>query len=305
VRPFLEGRHLAVAHLVQDPPGVFVAEVVHPGALGLAERAESGRRQLRREGERLQAGEDAVAAEHGHEPGETGRRQAPAAPDDRRREAQGRQVDEAATVGCLERVPVRFLRRGFVQPALQAPRHVRPGLLPSSLVLRPASNAAGAGGGDHVDVRRPLTVRLDAGGERQAVLVELGRCRGRDRRLAPIRLALVAEEQAPVLDASRVAALLLERVLHLEEVGEVAGGLDSNGQVNPVIVMVEDGQLLVEAVTDRPLANHGQLRVDIDRSGARDEEEAGLEVLEVVDGQRIETLAVDSQHPGREEAVVE
>ena len=33
VRPLLEGRHLAVAHLVQDAPGILVAEVVDPRAL--------------------------------------------------------------------------------------------------------------------------------------------------------------------------------------------------------------------------------------------------------------------------------
>ena len=38
VRPLLEGRHLAVAHLVEDPAGILVAEVVEPYALPVAER---------------------------------------------------------------------------------------------------------------------------------------------------------------------------------------------------------------------------------------------------------------------------
>ena len=68
VRPLLERGHLAVAHLVEDPPGILVAEVVDPRALPVAERPQRRRRELRRERQRLQAGEDAVAAEHRHEP---------------------------------------------------------------------------------------------------------------------------------------------------------------------------------------------------------------------------------------------
>ena len=39
VRTLLERRHLAVAHLVEDPPRILVAEVVDPHALPVAERA--------------------------------------------------------------------------------------------------------------------------------------------------------------------------------------------------------------------------------------------------------------------------
>ena len=50
VRPLLERGHLAVAHLVEDPAGILVAEVVAPAALPVAEHAQRRRGQLRRNG---------------------------------------------------------------------------------------------------------------------------------------------------------------------------------------------------------------------------------------------------------------
>jgi len=61
----------------------------------------------------------------------------------------------------------------------------------------------------------------------------------------------------------------------------------------------------VEAVAHGALADHRQLGVDVDGAGARDEEEARLEVLQVVGGECVEALAVDGQHPRREKARVE
>ena len=59
--------------------------------------------------------------------------------------------------------------------------------------------------------------------------------------------------------------------------------VDANGQVGRLLVVVQDRELLVEAVTDGAPANHRQLGVDVHRACARDEEEARLEVLQVVD----------------------
>ena len=53
------------------------------------------------------------------------------------------------------------------------------------------------------------------------------------------------------------------------------------------------------------LPDHRELRVDVDGSGPGDEEEAGLEVLEVVDRERVQPLAVHGEDPAREEAGVE
>ena len=52
---------------------------------------------------------------------------------DRRREAQGREVDEAAPVDRLERLPVALEPGRVGEPALEALLHVRSGLLPAAL----------------------------------------------------------------------------------------------------------------------------------------------------------------------------
>ena len=76
VRTLLERGELAVTHLVEDPARVLVAEVVGPRALPHPEFRERRRGKFGRERQGLQAGEDAVASEHGHEPGQAGGRQA-------------------------------------------------------------------------------------------------------------------------------------------------------------------------------------------------------------------------------------
>ena len=76
-------------------------------------------------------------------------------------------------------------------------------------------------------------------------------------------------------------------------------------EVDRLVVVVEDRQLLVEAAADGALADHRELGVDVDGAGAGHQEEAGLEVLQVVDRQGVEPLAVDREHPLREEARVE
>src|SRR5215217_1090927 len=119
---------------------------------------------------------------------------------------------------------------------------------------------------------------------------------------ADAEIAVERENQLAALDACRVLALLLERVLDLEQVREIATRLETNGQLDRFAGMVENGQLLGEAVADGAPADHRQLRVDVDGPRTRHEEEARLEVLEVVDRERVHSLSVDRQDPLREEA---
>ena len=115
MRPLLEGRHLPVAHLVQDAAGVLVAEVVEAAALPGPERSQGRLCELGGERQRLQAREDAVPAEHRHEPGQAGGRQVGAAGDGRR-EAERGHIDEAAPVRRLERLPVALDSRRVRDP---------------------------------------------------------------------------------------------------------------------------------------------------------------------------------------------
>ena len=126
--------------------------------------------------------------------------------------------------------------------------------------------------------------------EGEALLVDLHRACRRDPRLARVRVALITEHQTVAFDEVLVRALLLQRVLDLEQIGEVAAGLDPDLHVDRLLVVVQDRQLLAETVADGPLADHRQLGVDVDGAGPRHEEEARLEVLKIVRRQGVETL---------------
>src|SRR5829696_7115104 len=201
MRTLFKGGHFPVAHFVEDSTWIFVAKIVYAASLPLAKHAQCGFCQLRRERNRLQAREDAVAAEHGHEPWKTGRGKA-APTRDRRREAQRGEVDEAAPIRHLQRVPVAFETWRILEPALEAPLHVgsSPPLPP--LVLGPDVRSARAGCRDDVEIGRPRSVWLDVNVEGQAFPVQLGRCRRGNCRLALVRPSFVTEVEAPVPNLS-------------------------------------------------------------------------------------------------------
>ena len=305
MRPLLKSRHLAEAQLVQDAAWVLVAEVVAARPLPEAEGHQRGARQLGGERQRLQAGEDAVAPEHRHEPRQPGGRQVVTRQRERR-EPQRRQIDEGALVGPLERVPVAVEAGRIVEPLLEAELHVGACLLRVTLVLeRSTGRAAHVPPDRHMQVGRPLLVGLHVDREGEAALVHGACLRGRDPGLAHVSLAAIPEHQPPVVDAGEVLALLLEVVLDLEEVGKVAGGLDAHLEVDRLVVVIEDRELLVKAAADGTLTDDRQLGVDVHGPRAGHEEEARLEVLQVVHREGVEALAVDRQDPAREEPGVE
>ena len=73
----------------------------------------------------LQARDDAVPAEYGHEPRQPRGRQAVSLGDGRR-EAQCREIDEAAPVRRPERFPVALEARRLLEPPLEVPLHREP-----------------------------------------------------------------------------------------------------------------------------------------------------------------------------------
>src|SRR5439155_12898710 len=91
-----------------------------------------------------------------------------------------------------------------------------------------------------VDAHVPVAVWGDPDREGEAVLVDLGRLARRDDRLARVRVALVAQHQASIVDARQRGALLLERVLDLEQICEVRPRLDVNGDSGRLTAAVED-----------------------------------------------------------------
>src|SRR5690349_24592273 len=115
--------------------------------------------------------------------------------------------------------------------------------------------------------------------ERHAILVD--HCGGARAYpgLAEERLALVAEDEVSVDYATVVTALLGKGVLHLEQVGKVAPGLDSDLEVGRLAAVVQHPELLVEAVRDLAQPDHGEVGVDVHVGGAGYQEEPRLEVL--------------------------
>ena len=299
MRTLAERRHLSVTHLVQDPTRIFVAEVVDATALAHAQLAQCRGREFGIERQRLQAREHAVATEHGHEPRQSGRGQAPAA-GAVRRESQCRKIDQAALVRPFEIAGFRVqLGRGF-DPTIEITLHVR--LRPPARLRRTSQNGKTHG---HGDGRRPYAVCRDPDRERKTVGVVFRRAVGRDGGEASVGVAGVFERQLGSLDASRRLSLLPQGVLHLEEVGEVTPCVDANRELDRRVVVIHHRELFVEAGADRAVPDHRQLRVDVNRAGPGHEEELALEVLDVVDRQGVEAIAVDAQYPLRQEARVE
>ena len=58
--------------------------------------------------------------------------------------------------------------------------------------------------------------------------------------------------------------------------------VDADPQLDRLVLVVQDAQLLAEAVADRSDADHRELGVNVDGAGSRDQEEARLVVVEVV-----------------------
>jgi hypothetical protein len=148
-------------------------------------------------------------------------------------------------------------------------------------------------------------VRRHRDAEGQAGLVDGSWRRGRDPGLALVGVPAVPEHQAVADDPRLVTALLPERVLDLEQVGEVARGVDADVEADRLVLVIEYPELLVEAIGHLTLADDRERGVDVDRAATRHQEEPGLEVLQVVGRQGGQSLAVDCQDPLGQEPGVE
>src|SRR5207248_11099749 len=85
VRHLARARQLTAADLVQDLAGLFLAEVVDAFALVRGEEEERVARDLGRDEQRLEAGDERVAPERRGVPGPAGGDAAPTFPEDRQR----------------------------------------------------------------------------------------------------------------------------------------------------------------------------------------------------------------------------
>src|SRR5262249_60172542 len=127
---------------------------------------------------------------------------------DTRREPQRSEVDEAAVVDAPHRLPVALDARRVRDPAIEVSlhRHATGGEELRRVLERRDP-------GNDVEHRRPLPVRGNAAGERDATGVDAPARRRGDGGDPAELLALVAEDQLLALDLRRVLPFLLQVVL--------------------------------------------------------------------------------------------
>ena len=288
VRALLEGGELPEAELVQDLPRLGVSERVVALRLEEGERHERRLREVGDERKGLVARDQAVPAEERHEPGKARGRNRLPFPQHGGVEAQRGQVDQAARVDVFERAPGGLERGRARQPFLQARGAFGLRLDVPVAVARTLERVGIAGQRrDDLEAGAPPGVRFDPDAERDALLVELGLAGGRaDPRLADVALARIAQDEATFLDVLRARPLLLHRILHLEQVGEVGARLHAHLDLDRLAAVVHDRQVFVEAVADEALPQNRDGRVGVDRPGSAHEEELRGGVLDVVGRER-------------------
>ncbi len=243
MRPLFEGRHLAETELVQDLARLLVAERIVRLRLEKRKRAQRRRRELAAEGQGLEAGNEAVAPEERHEPGQARRGQRSRT--ERGAEPQRGQVDQAALIGLVERLPRRDQTRRRCDPGF----HTLGELFAAQLAFRDGRRCfrlrqafgrlCGADDGHDVDRRAPARMRRKLHLEREAVLGHLAGLARQDPGLSMKSVAAVAENELVAVDLPIKLSLFLELVLDLEEVGEVGRRFDLQLELHRVFVVPE------------------------------------------------------------------
>ena len=222
MRLVAEDGELPEADLVQDLAGLLVLEVVDLLALQRRQRVQCAARELRADEERLVGGDQRVAPEDRHEPGQPGGRKRELVPLDRRVQAQRREVDDGLLVDELEQIPVGLDLRRALAPLLHVVR-LAPGPQDAARLARLEDQrleGAPLAEGDldpglPDDLRLRLVAALAARAPRLPRLPTAGHLRGLDeagRRAQRLLAALprlrarhqrvpVAEEQLPASDS--------------------------------------------------------------------------------------------------------
>ena len=196
--PLFESGELTEPELVEDLSRLLVAKrVVHP-ALEQRERAQGGGGQLGGEWQSLKARDHTVSSEDRHEPRQPCCRER--AGGQQWLEAQRSEVDDAAAVRALERLPGARQLRGLGDPFAEALIERGVGFLCAARVLgsHPTLFALSEDGRD-LDHGRPLRVRLDRRAKHQSLVADLHCIGSREPRLAMKRVALVSEHQTVIL----------------------------------------------------------------------------------------------------------
>jgi hypothetical protein len=230
---------------VQDLSRLRIAKWIVLARLQDRQRAQCCRRQLGHERQRLEAGEQAVPAEHRHEPGQARRGQG--AGRDAGLEAEGRQVDQAAAIDLVQGIPAGDQPRGTRDPRRQVlvPGGIHEGSChPRALHVldvRPPPARR------DVEAHRPRRLRGDLHLERESVLPNLALLVALDDRFAHEILAPVAERERAAVHVAVELADLRQLVLHLEQIGEVGGDVELDLDLDGLLAVIFDLDRLLEA----------------------------------------------------------
>jgi hypothetical protein len=283
---FLERCELAEPQLVQNLARLLVTEVVATRSLQRCKDVEGVRRELRNDVDRLVTRDQAVSAEQRLEPRQSGRRNGGLG-SITRIEAERGEINEAARVGQLQRIPVGLeLRRNAEQlgerrlgAELGPRRDMRSRLVAGAVTGLLVSRRSAVDGRDDFDPGRPAAVWRDLRPESNSVRGDFGVVTVRPNPcFADVAAALVPDNEHVVVEALERLAFPVDRcILDLEEVGEIGARSDRDLRANRFGSVIHHGQLFEEAVADDAMTDDGHRGVRIFRAGTRNEEKAGGE----------------------------
>src|SRR5690606_13154074 len=236
-----EVSQLTIAQLMQDLARLRVPEVVNLDRLVRTEGEQGGPGQLWYERDGLQARDETVPAEQGHEPRQARGRQRGVGHALRVVPERGK-VGETAAVHLAQLVPIRLQARCRSEPLLQIDRSLRGvGALRNHRAARRGHPNADRGG--------PGSPWRQAHPEGQGLVGEV--------RLRRAYVGLAAEVASPVAEGDPVRAvppieraLLLEFVLDLKQIREVRVEEQRDLQVHRGDTVVLQLEVLVEPIDD-------------------------------------------------------
>ena len=304
---------LAVPDLVHDLAWLGVDGRVFLFRLQLGQHLEGRACQLGAEHKRLQARDDRVAPENGHEP----RHPCAGEPADARMvrlHPQGREVGDRLAERVRQGVPRRSELR---YPQLPGGERVADAtdLLTEAAVGEPWRDELAVRKRDDLDVEAPALARLQREMELHRGAVNLAAL-GEDHLRLQREIAVVGDQELVALLVVVVRPGLRERlrakriterevvVLHGEDVREVRRDLELEVELDGLHPLVLHGERVLHPVADEALTPDRQ---HVLLQAAREwvaHEERGREVLDLVRGEQERTQAVDREPEARQETGV-
>src|SRR5260221_2466299 len=133
--------------------------------------------------------------------------------------------------------------------------------------------------------------------ETQTVLVDVGLGTGGNQGLTDEGFTTIAEYQAVAFDPMVELTFFCKFIFDLEQISKGSRRFNAHLEVNWLVFVIEDGHILVEAVSDCSFAHDRLVSIYIDGAGSWNKEELYVEVIEVIRRQDVRTQPVHCQQP--------